>query len=66
MKQVEPESIEPLLQEATEALRRYHHAKITGALPEEVEHLRLLAENLYSAVSEAQKRALGRPTPPLH
>lgn len=49
---------EPLLQQATEALRRLHEAEAAGKATDEVERLRLLAESLWQAVSEYQLRAL--------
>ncbi|MCO7597524.1 MULTISPECIES: hypothetical protein [Pseudomonas] len=50
---------EPLMQQAIDALRRYHEAEESGAALEEVERLRLLAESLYQAVTDYQLYALG-------
>lgn len=50
---------EPLMQQAIDALRRYHEAEDSGAASEEVERLRLLAESLYQAVTDYQLYALG-------
>lgn len=50
---------EPLMQQAIDALRRYHEAEESGVAPEEVERLRLLAESLYQAVTDYQLYALG-------
>lgn len=56
---------EPLMAQALAALRRYREAQ--GKLPEkEVEHLRLEAEALFTAVNEYQQQALGGPAPRLH
>ncbi|MEX5340453.1 hypothetical protein [Pseudomonas sp. I2] len=49
----------PLMQQAIDALRRYHEAEDSGAASEEVERLRLLAESLYQAVTDYQLYALG-------
>ncbi|MEX5340576.1 hypothetical protein [Pseudomonas sp. I2] len=50
---------EPLMQQAIDALRRYHEAEDSGVASEEVERLRLLAESLYQAVTDYQLYALG-------
>ncbi|KAF4558731.1 hypothetical protein [Pseudomonas sp. CES] len=50
---------EPLMQQAIEALRRYHQARDTLAPIEEVERLRVVAESLFQAISQYQLRALG-------
>lgn len=56
---------EPLMEQAMQALRRYHEAQ--GVQPaEEVERLRLEAEALFTAVNEYQRQALGEPKPRLH
>ncbi|MFK0090190.1 hypothetical protein ACIQUS_23205 [Pseudomonas sp. NPDC090755] len=56
---------ESLMQQAMQALRRYHEAQ--GVQPaEEVEKLRLEAEALFVAVGEYQRLALGGPKPRLH
>ncbi|MNJ51918.1 hypothetical protein D3C77_472340 [compost metagenome] len=68
MKQITQEMIdagEPLLQQATEALRRLHEAEAAGKALDEVERLRLLAESLWQAVSEYQLRALSGQVRPL-
>ncbi|MNJ57201.1 hypothetical protein D3C77_527810 [compost metagenome] len=57
---------EPLMQQAMDALRRYHEARDSHTPVEEVERLRLEAESLFEAVHEYQRRALGRPAHPLH
>lgn len=57
---------EPLIQQAMEAMRRYHEARDSLASAEEVERLRLEAESLMEAVQEYQRRALGAQTHPLH
>ncbi|WP_460420851.1 hypothetical protein [Pseudomonas sp. ZL2] len=53
------EAGEPLIQQAIDALRRYHAAQDSGQPEEDVERLRLEAESLYQAVTEYQLRALG-------
>lgn len=55
------EAGEPLIRQATDALRLYHQAKTAGAPAHEVERLRLFAESLYQAVADYQLRALGGP-----
>ncbi|MNJ21234.1 hypothetical protein D3C77_155810 [compost metagenome] len=50
---------EPLMQQAMDALRRYHEARDFLASSEEVERSRLEAESLFEAVQEYQQRALG-------
>ncbi|MHC2144066.1 hypothetical protein [Pseudomonas sp. 210_17 TE3656] len=57
---------EPLMQQAMDALRRYHEARDSLTPVEEVERLRLEAESLFEAVHEYQRRALGWPVHPLH
>ncbi|MHC2144059.1 hypothetical protein [Pseudomonas sp. 210_17 TE3656] len=57
---------EPLVQQAMDALRRYHEARDSLTPVEEVERLRLEAESLFEAVHEYQRRALGWPMHPLH
>jgi len=61
---------EPLMQQATDAMRRYHEAQDYGAPPAEVERLRLIAESLFQAVSDYQMRSVatarGKKLPPLH
>ncbi|OLS63921.1 hypothetical protein PSEMO_12350 [Pseudomonas putida] len=59
------EASEPLMQQAIEALRRYHEAKAAESSPDEIERLRMLADSLFQAVSEYQLRALGGPFRPL-
>ena len=56
---------EPLMEQAMQALRRYHEAQETQPA-EEVEKLRLEAEALFTAVNEYQRQALGGPAPQLH
>ncbi|AVD85509.1 hypothetical protein C4Q28_11395 [Pseudomonas sp. SWI6] len=64
------EAGEPLIQQAIEAMRKYHEAQDFGAPPEEVERLRLLAESLFEAVSDYQSRVIakarGKDLPPMH
>ncbi len=43
---------EPLMQQAIEALRRYHEAKAAERAPDEIERLKMLADSLFQAVSE--------------
>ncbi len=57
---------EPLMQQAMDAMRRYHEARNSLTSAKEVERLRLEAESLMEAVQEYQRRALGAPTHPLH
>jgi predicted trehalose synthase len=56
---------ELLMEQAVQALRRYHEAQETRPA-EEVEKLRLEAEALFAAVHEYQRQALGGPSPRLH
>lgn len=51
-------SVTPLTQ-ALHALKRYHKAQAAGQSAEEVERLRLEAEDLFQAVSEFQLRMPG-------
>ncbi len=64
------EAGEPLIQQAVDAMREYHQAQDLGALAEEVERLRLLAESLFQVVSDYQLRVIarlrGKELPPLH
>ena len=60
------EAGEPLIQEAIDALRRYHAAQDAGQPAKEVERLRQEAESLYQAVTEYQLRSLGGPARSLH
>lgn len=53
------EASEPLMQQAVDAMRRYHEARDSVTSAEEVERLRLVAESLYQAVNEYQLDALG-------
>lgn len=60
---------EPLMQQAIEALRRYHEAKATGVPAGELERLHLLADSLFQAVSTYQLlafRGAYDPGPRLH
>lgn len=50
---------EPLMQQAMDAMRRYHEARDSLTAAEEVERLRLEAESLMQAVSEYQQAVLG-------
>lgn len=56
---------EPLMKQATDALRRYHQAQGKESA-EEIERRRLEAEALFTAVSEYQRQALGGSPPSLH
>ncbi|MGF6455282.1 hypothetical protein [Pseudomonas frederiksbergensis] len=56
---------EQLMQQAVQALRRYHEAQETQP-EEEVEKLRLEAEALFTAVPEYQRQVFGGPSPRLH
>ena len=64
------EAGEPLIQQAVDAMRKYHQAQDRGASAAEIERLRLLAESLFQAVSDYQLRvvakARGKDLPPLH
>lgn len=64
------EAGEPLIQQAIDAMRKYHQAQDSGETPEEIERLRLLAESLFQVVSDYQLRvvakARGKDLPPLH
>lgn len=53
---------EPLMQQAMDAVLRYHDARDSLTAAEEVDRLRLEAEALMQAVSEYQQAALGGPT----
>lgn len=53
------EAGEPLMQQALDAMQRYHEARDSLISAEEVERLRLIAESLFQAVNEYQLRALG-------
>jgi transcriptional antiterminator Rof (Rho-off) len=57
---------EPLMQQAMDAMRRYHEARDSLTAAEEVERLRLEAEALMQAVSEYQQAALGGPAATRH
>ncbi|WP_342625322.1 hypothetical protein [Pseudomonas alkylphenolica] len=59
------EAVEPLMQQAIEALRRYHETKDAENPPNEVERLKMLAESLFQAVSEYQLQELGGSVRPL-
>ncbi|PPS61068.1 hypothetical protein [Pseudomonas sp. BRM28] len=50
---------EPLMQQAMDAVRRYHEARDSPTAAEEVDRLRLEAEALMQAVSEYQQAVLG-------
>ena len=56
---------EPLMEQAVQALRRYHEAQETRPA-EEVEKLRLESEALFVAVNEYQRQAFGGPAPQFH
>ncbi|MDD0976205.1 hypothetical protein M5G11_00580 [Pseudomonas sp. TNT2022 ID681] len=57
---------ESLMQQALEAMRRYHEARDSITPAEEVERLRLEAESLMQAVGDYQQGALGGPTATRH
>ncbi|HGA2317315.1 TPA: hypothetical protein ACIRVE_001861 [Pseudomonas putida] len=50
---------DPIVQEAVEAMKRYHQAQDTGEPDCEVERLRLAAEQLFQSISDYQLAALG-------
>ncbi|WP_244216094.1 hypothetical protein [Pseudomonas reidholzensis] len=50
---------DPLMQQAIDAMRRYHEAEAAGASAAEVERLHLLAESLFQAVTDYQLQVLG-------
>lgn len=54
------EAGEPLIQQAVDALREYHQAQDRGAPADEVEHLHLLAESLFQAVTDYQVRVIAK------
>lgn len=54
------EAGEPLIKQAIDAIWQYHQAQERGAPPEEIEHLRLLADSLYQAVIDYQLIQAGR------
>ncbi|MHC8400299.1 hypothetical protein ACYZTX_12670 [Pseudomonas sp. MDT1-17] len=56
---------EPVMEQAVQALRRYHEAQETQPA-EEVEKLRLEAEALFVAVNEYQRQAFDGPAPQFH
>ncbi|MCP8350419.1 MULTISPECIES: hypothetical protein [Pseudomonas] len=57
---------EPLMQQAMDAVRRYHEARDSLTAAEEVDRLRLEAEALMQAVSEYQQAVLGGPAATRH
>lgn len=57
---------EPLMQQALDAMRRYHEARDLLTPANEVERLRIEAESLMQAVNEYQLSALGGPTATCH
>lgn len=54
------EAGEPLIQQAVDALREYHHAQDKGAPADELERLHLLAESLFQAVADNQLRVIAK------
>ena len=50
---------EPLMEQAMDAMRRYHEARDSLTPAEEVDRLRLEAESLLQAVCDYQQTALG-------
>lgn len=49
---------EPLMQQAMDAMRRYHEARDSFSSTQEVERLRLEAQSLMLAVSEYQQNVI--------
>jgi uncharacterized protein YaaN involved in tellurite resistance len=60
------EAGEPLVQQAVDALRKYHESQAANGPAEEVERLRREAESLYQAVTDYQLRVLGAPSATHH
>jgi hypothetical protein len=60
------EAGEPLMEQAIDAMRRYHESQASGSSAEEVERLRLIAESLFQAVTDYQLRDLGGPSATRH
>ena len=60
------EAGEPLLQQASEAIRRHREAESKGSAREEVERLRLLAKSLFQVVTDYQLRTEGAEWLTLH
>ena len=54
------EAGEPLIQQAIDAMRDYHQAQDRGAMTEEIDRLRLLADSLDQAVIDYQLIQAGR------
>lgn len=50
---------DPVVQEAVEAMKRYHQAQDAGEPDCVVERLRLVAEQLFQSISDYQLAALG-------
>lgn len=57
---------DPMYKDAVAALKHYHQAQASGVTGTELEHLRLLAEHRFQAVTDYQLRALGGPAEPSH
>jgi len=57
---------DPLYQEAVEALKRYHRAQTDERPADEVERLRIEAEQAFQLVTDYQLEALGGPSPSRH
>ncbi|PYB89878.1 hypothetical protein DMX12_28020 [Pseudomonas sp. MB-090624] len=57
---------DPLYQEAVEALKRYHRAQMDERPADEVELLRMEAEQAFQQVADYQLEALGGPSPTRH
>lgn len=57
---------EPLLREALEAIRAHQKAQDSGAPPDELERLRLLADSLYQAVADFQLLEAGSLSESIH
>ncbi|MFJ4259628.1 hypothetical protein ACIP01_22035 [Pseudomonas monteilii] len=60
------ESGNPLMTQALEATNRYYEAQHAQLPANEVDRLRMEAEQLFQAVNEFQQRMLGRRSDTLH
>lgn len=63
------QAYQPLMEQAMDALRRYHEGLNEELTAVEVQRLRLLAESAFEAVNDFQRRALQDlvgPAEPLH
>lgn len=57
---------DPLYEEAVEALKRYHRAQMDERPADEIERLRLEAEEAFQLGTDYQLEALGGPSPTRH